>query len=50
VACQFYGAKIRALQIVHADDHGHWPWQLGYRGGRGGQPVLGNRQGMQQAG
>jgi Domain of unknown function (DUF4262) len=50
VACQFYGAKIRALQIVHADDHAHWPWDLGYRGGRGGQPVLGNRQGMQQAG
>jgi len=49
VACQFYGAGIRALQIVHADDHGHWPWEIGYRGGRGGQPVLGIRKGLQQA-
>jgi hypothetical protein len=49
VACEFYGAGIRALQIVHADDRGHWPWEMGYRGGRGGQPVLGNREGMHQA-
>ena len=34
---------LRALQVVHADDRGHWPWDLGYRGVRGGQPVLGIR-------
>jgi hypothetical protein len=28
---------------VHADDRGHWPWDVGYRGVRGGQPVLGVR-------
>lgn len=43
VAVEFYGRRIRALQIVHADDRGRWPWERGYRGGRGGQPVLGNR-------
>ena len=42
LACEFYGAGIRALQVVHADDRGHWPWDIGYRGGRGGQPVLGS--------
>ena len=49
VAVEFYGSRIRALQIVHADDRGNWPWDLGYRGGRGGQPVLGNRAGMSRA-
>ena len=34
---------LRALQVVHADDRGHWPWETGYRGVRGGQPVLGSR-------
>jgi hypothetical protein len=48
-ACEFYGAGIRALQIVHADDHGRWPWELGFRGGRGGQPVLGNRDPLRNA-
>jgi hypothetical protein len=43
VATDFYGPGIRALQLVHADDRGHWPWQTGYRGVRGGQPVLGAR-------
>jgi hypothetical protein len=42
-AAEFYGPGIRALQIVHADDRGHWPWDVGFRGGRGGQPVLGVR-------
>jgi len=42
-AVQMFGPKIRALQLVHADDRGHWPWHPGYRGGRGGQPVLGPR-------
>jgi hypothetical protein len=43
VALNLYGPQIRALQIVHADDRGHWPWDRGYRGVRGGQPVLGTR-------
>ena len=43
VACELYGPGVRALQIVHADDRGHWPWEIGYRGVRGGQPVLGSR-------
>jgi hypothetical protein len=42
-AVEFYGPEIRALQLVHADDRGHWPWEVGYRGVRGGQPVLGVR-------
>jgi hypothetical protein len=25
LATEFYGAGIRALQVVHADDRGHWP-------------------------
>jgi hypothetical protein len=43
VAVELYGAGIRALQLVHADDHGHWPWEVEFRGVRGGQPVLGVR-------
>lgn len=43
VAVELYGSGIRALQLVHADDRGHWPWDAGYRGVRGGQPVLGVR-------
>jgi Domain of unknown function (DUF4262) len=43
VAIEFYGPRVRGLQLVHADDHGHWPWDVGYRGIRGGQPVLGRR-------
>jgi Domain of unknown function (DUF4262) len=31
-AVDIYGPGIRALQLVHADDRGHWPWQVGYRG------------------
>jgi hypothetical protein len=42
-AVELYGTGIRALQVVHADDRGHWPWEVGYRGVRGGQPVLGVR-------
>ena len=41
IATEMFGPRIRALQIVHADDRGHWPWECGYRGVRGGQPVLG---------
>jgi hypothetical protein len=43
VAVEIYGNGIRAQQLVHADDRGHWPWDVGYRGVRGGQPVLGVR-------
>jgi Domain of unknown function (DUF4262) len=43
LAVELCGPRIRALQLVHADDHGQWPWDRGYRGGRGGQPVLGPR-------
>src|SRR5450631_2057030 len=42
-AVDLYGPSVRALQVVHADDRGHWPWDRGYRGVRGGQPVLGIR-------
>jgi hypothetical protein len=41
-AADFYGEDIRAMQFVHADEVGHWPWETGYRGGIGGQPVLGD--------
>jgi hypothetical protein len=36
---------VEALQVVWRDDHGRWPWDLGHRAGRGGQPVLGVRDG-----
>jgi hypothetical protein len=39
----FPGVRLRALQIVWSDDRGHWPWDVGFRGNRGGQPVLGPR-------
>ncbi len=42
-AVAFFGRDFRALQLVWADDRGGWPWQRGFRGGRGGQPVLGSR-------
>jgi hypothetical protein len=44
MAAVFYGRGIRALQLVHADDRGHWPWDRWYRGVRGGQPILGTRE------
>lgn len=45
-----YGPKLTALQLVHADDSGIWPWSRGYRGGAGGQPVLGPRAARRIAG
>lgn len=42
-AVDLYGHRVQALQVVHADDRGHWPWERGYRGVQGGQPVLGAR-------
>ena len=44
MAVEFYGNRIRGLQLVHADRHGNWPWDQRYQGGRGGQPVLGARE------
>jgi hypothetical protein len=43
VAAEFCGPQFAAIQLVYADDRGHWPWERGFRGGRGGQPVLGAR-------
>jgi len=43
VAAALNGPQFAALQLVYADDRGHWPWESGFRGGRGGQPVLGAR-------
>ena len=44
MAVEFYGRRIRGLQLVHADKRGRWPWDDGYQGVRGGQPVLGLRE------
>jgi uncharacterized protein DUF4262 len=49
IAVEIFGPEIRALQLVYADDRGHWPWDVGFRGGRGGQPVLGVRVSRQAA-
>lgn len=51
-AVALYGQRITALQVVHADRRGRWPWDAGYQGVRGGQPVLGTpgRQGPDQPG
>ncbi|WP_410567734.1 DUF4262 domain-containing protein [Amycolatopsis sp. cmx-4-61] len=42
-AVALYGPAIRALQLVHADAQGRFPWSPAYRDGRAGQPVLGPR-------
>ncbi|BBY97535.1 DUF4262 domain-containing protein [Mycolicibacterium fallax] len=42
-AISLYGPRVRALQLVWADDRGHLPWERGWRRGRYGQPVLGVR-------
>jgi hypothetical protein len=39
----FPGAPLRAQQLVWRDDRGQWPWDVGFRSRRGGQPVLGPR-------
>lgn len=41
VAVEFFGQDIRALQLVHADPAGRWPWEPGFASGIGPQPVLG---------
>jgi hypothetical protein len=38
-----FSSRLRGLQLVYADGRGLWPWDAGFRGGRGGQPVLGAR-------
>ena len=43
VAAAVNGPGFSALQLVYADDQGRWPWNPDFRGGRGGQPVLGGR-------
>jgi len=42
-ATGLYGQQLAALQLVHTDRRGYWPWDRRFRGGRGGQPVLGAR-------
>ncbi|MEQ0561756.1 DUF4262 domain-containing protein [Amycolatopsis sp. NEAU-NG30] len=42
-AVALFGAEIEALQLVHADECGRWPWSADFRDGQGGQPVLGVR-------
>ena len=49
-ASDVYGPQMQAVQLVHADDSGIWPWSRGYRGGAGGQPVLGPRAARRLAG
>ena len=44
MAVEFYGRRIRGLQLVHADKRERWPWDRAYQGIRGGQPVLGTRE------
>jgi hypothetical protein len=43
VAAALNGPGFTALQLVYADDRERWPWDAGFRGGAGGQPVLGGR-------
>lgn len=43
VSARLYGEGIQALQLVHADQAGRWPWERDYDGVPGGQPVLGVR-------
>jgi len=45
-AIDIYGRGIRALQVVHSDDRGRWPWQKGYRGQ---QTLLGPRASLGSA-
>jgi hypothetical protein len=42
IAIAVYGLQISALQLVHADDHGAWPWSPEYCSVYR-QPVLGPR-------
>ncbi|WP_118913770.1 DUF4262 domain-containing protein [Mycobacterium shigaense] len=42
-AVGLFGPRVRALQLVWADDKGRWPWDAGWGHGRRRQPVLGVR-------
>ncbi len=42
-AARLFGPRVRALQLVWADDRGRWPWDVGWGHGRRRQPVLGVR-------
>lgn len=42
-ATRLFGDKVRALQLVWADERGRWPWDPGWGHGRRRQPVLGVR-------
>lgn len=42
-ATALYGDAVRALQLVWPDERGLYPWQLGHRSVRRGQPLLGRR-------
>lgn len=41
LTARLYGEKFQAVQLVHADARGRWPWEADYDGMVGGQPVLG---------
>lgn len=43
MAVGIYGRDVRALQLVWADDAGHWPWCAAFNAGGPRQPVLGPR-------
>lgn len=49
VAAEMFDSPLSALQLVYADSRGRWPWDAGFRGGRGGQPVLGTRAAVRAA-
>jgi hypothetical protein len=42
-AVRMFGPRVRALQLVWADERGRWPWDKGWGHGRWRQPVLGVR-------
>src|SRR5687767_12106802 len=48
-ALALYGDALRAVQLVWADERGHWPWCRAHRGSRGGQAVLGPRTERREA-
>jgi Domain of unknown function (DUF4262) len=44
-ATAIFEGDVTALQLVWADRRGRWPWASDFNDGRGGQPVLGVRDG-----
>ena len=45
IATAVYGSdEVRAQQLVWADARGRWPWEVGHRASRRGQPMLGTRE------